>query len=314
MRLLESRAGICLYLLLPRHWVWTLLSDEERALVESGNRYHDTHRADFVRPETYCHGHGFDSEVADEWRERQARVIDFLDRVRPARVLEVGPGSGHLTRTIVTHPAVRRYVGVDINPAFIEYLAPRLERLNRRGLSFELIAGEVADVAETERFDAVILLSTVHHIPDRVAFFAALKQRLRSTGRIFACDPTHYLLRWRHLLRKVRRPGYLREHLESARQGRLGTHAMCQWAEYCAVSRRTGLQILRCVFSDRPGRVERWRRSGVPLGPLGRWFAQEITVEFGHQPPLPVPQSMSALLAQLAATFVLFLNATRNRW
>ena len=204
--------------------------------------------------------------------------MEFLDRVRPTSVVEVGPGSGYLTRTIVEHPAVKRYVAVDINGAFLKYLSPWLHRVSKPGFSYELLTGTIGDLHE-HSFDAAVLMSVVHHIPDRVSLFSELGTRLRRPGHILAIDPTHYLLRLHRLLRKISERGYLSHHFAEARAGKLSTHAMCQLAEYRAVTRRTGFRLARVVYADHPSKVRRLAARGVPLGPLWRWTSQEIAVE-----------------------------------
>lgn len=276
--MLTSRIGIALYLLLPNHWVRRRLSADERASIDEGDRYHNTHRSDYADPERYQGGFGFDSPNDPRRDNHRRQLVAFLDSVRPTSVLEVGPGSGHLTRVIVNHPAVRRYVGVDLNPAFLDYLRPRLARVQKADFSFNLLPGRVHAVEE-EGFDAAILLSSMHHIPDREALFRALAAHLSRPGHVFAIDPTHYLLRLYKMSRKVMTRGYLDSKVVLAREGRLSTHAMCQLSEYRALARRTGFQIARVHFDDHPRRVRRWRAMGVPLGPFWRWTAQEMTVE-----------------------------------
>ena len=282
MGLLSSRAGLFLYLVLPNHWVWALLSSEERARVKAGDRYHNTQRPDYADPSRYHGGVGFGAvcDASQEGRRRQ--LLDFLDRTRPANVLEVGPGSGYLTKPIVEYPTVKSYVAVDVNPAFLEYLKPHLEAVSRAGLSFDLVHGSPSDVPQW-KFDAIVLCSVVHHVPDRDLLFRALAERLADHGRIFAVDPTHYALRIVKMLRKTLAPGYLARQLQDAREGRLSTHAMCQLGEYQVVTRRAGLDITRASFGDQPARVRRWRSAGVPLGPLWRWTSQEMTLECAHR-------------------------------
>jgi SAM-dependent methyltransferase len=278
MGLLASRLGIAVYLLCPHRWVWTWLTPEERAVVEAGDRYQNTQRPDYADPTQYQGGVGFDS-LTDARRERHLQqLVEFLDRVRPASVLEVGPGSGYLTRTIVEHAAVRRYVAVDVNPAFLEYLRPRLEGVQKEEFTFELFAGTV-DQVRASGFDAAVLLSVVHHIPDRERLFSTIGALLNRPGHVLAIDPTHYLLRIRKLLRKVARRGYLDMLLALARQRQISTHAMCQLAEYRAVTRRTGFEITLVHFDNHPRRVRQWRARGIPLGPFWRWTAQEMTIE-----------------------------------
>jgi SAM-dependent methyltransferase len=278
--LLSSRVGIAAYLLLPNRWVWALLSEEERQRIERGNRRHNTTRSDYADPRRYRNGQSFDSTNMDATTHERAKALrEFLDRRQPRSVLEVGPGSGQLTRIIVEHRAVTDYTAVDINRAFLDFLRPRLAAVDRPELTCSFVEGTIDDVAADRCFDAVVLLSSVHHIPDRARLFAAIDARLSPRGRLLAIDPTHYLLRWRQLLRKLMVPGYLATALEDARAGRMSTHAMCQLAEYQAVTRRTGLRLARVQWRGLPRKVRRLRSLGVPLGPLARWTAQEVLVE-----------------------------------
>lgn len=261
--LLSSRLGLALYTLLPHHWGWALLTRVERAQLREGNRYHDTTRADYAEPERY-QGGGFGSRPAHRGRA-MSQVIDFLYAVRPQSVFEVGPGAGCLTRLIATHPDVRRFVCVDVNVAFADYLRKLLAFKDE--ISVDVVAGQVADVPP-EQFDAIIAVSTVHHIPDRPALFRALAERLKPGGRILCIDPAYSLLQVRKMWRKMRQPGRLAAQLGELQAGRYGTHAMCTESEYQELADASGLRVVRVDYGDYPRRLQGWR-----------WFAQEIRVE-----------------------------------
>lgn len=274
--LLSSRLGLAIFKLLPNHWSWACLSDDERARFQRGNVFQNTRRPDYADPAQYQAGVGFDTLEGHRSRNRD-QLQAFLDRTRPTSVLEVGPGSGYLTRMIVTYPTVRRYVAVDINGAFLDHIRPRLAEL-RPDLSVSFVEGTVEDVP-AEVFDSAAICSAVHHIPDRDELFRQLGARLRPGGRILAVDPTHYLLQIRKIIRKIMTPGHLAQAIGLAQRSQLGTHAMCQLAEYRKIARHTGFKITRAEFSDQPRCVRRWRERGLPLGPMWRWFSQEILVE-----------------------------------
>ncbi|MSO55878.1 MAG: class I SAM-dependent methyltransferase [Acidobacteria bacterium] len=162
--LLSSRLGLAVYVLLQNRWGWGCLLTEECDRVKRGNVVHNTQRPDYADPAQYQGGVSVDTLELHRTRKRE-QVQAFFDRVRPTSVLEVGPGSGYLTRIIVTHPTVRRYVAVDINGRFLAYLRPRLTAL-RPDLSVGFIEGTVFDVP-AGLFDTAVLCSTVHHIPGR---------------------------------------------------------------------------------------------------------------------------------------------------
>jgi SAM-dependent methyltransferase len=279
--LLSSRVGLAIYKLLPNRLAWACLSEKERACVARGNVFGNTRRADYADPAQYQAGVGFDTLDGHRLRNRH-QLQAFLDRVRPASVLEVGPGSGYLTRMIVTYPTVQRYVGTDINGAFLDYIHPRVTAL-RPDLSTDFVEGTVADVP-AELFDAAVLCSVVHHIPDRDALFREVGARLRSGGRVLAVDPTHYVLQILKIIRKISKPGNLARQLDEIRRCEYGTHTMCQLAEYRAIAAQTGFKVTRVEFSEQPRRLEQWRKRGRPVGPLWRWMAQEILVECERMP------------------------------
>jgi SAM-dependent methyltransferase len=276
--LLDSRLGLALHLLLPNDYVWRLLGPEGRRRIEQGNVHHNTSRADFRDPEQYAGG-TFDDSGDRRTSARGALVDEFLDRVQPQAVLEIGSGPGFLTRLIVEHWSVRSYTAIDINPVSIEYLRPRLKAVaaRRPGFTFSLVTGTIESVPPS-RFDAVIMLSAVHHIPDRVALFSHLGRLLKVNGRVLAIDPAHYALRLYGLTRKLLSPGYLASMAAVARNNRLSTHAMCRLGEYRRVLERTGFVTERTAFWGHPKTIQRLMGL-VPLGAVGRWMSQEMALE-----------------------------------
>ena len=213
-------------------------------------------------------------------------------------MLEVGPGSGYLTRLICEQECVTRYVGIDINAEFLEFLRPRLEELKqlKPGFEYELIATDF-EARETVPVDAVIMLAAAHHIPNRKQLFAWVARQLKPGGSAFAYDGSHYLPRlaklWRKYWRSYRKPTYRSE------QANFSTHHMCTIGKYRAIVR--GLPELSIENSWYP-RLEFPRfsrklangllaRSGARKAPEGgylvggqrnplRWFSNEIAVEF----------------------------------
>lgn len=274
--LLRSRVGLAVYRLLPNHWSWPLLTAAERARVIAADIAHNTLRPDYADPALYQGGQNFDTVTDRRATPRGKLIGQFLDRVRPAHVLEVGPGAGFYTNLIVTHPAVREYTAVDLNPAFLEYLRPRIESM---GLPSHFIHGTLADVSTS--VDAALLISTVHHVPDRVALFRQIRQSLAPGGAVLAVDPSHYLLQLRKVWRKAWTPGYL---AEAIRTGSVSTHNMCTLGEYRAVARANDLAIRATEFFNHPRKVQAIAARGVPLGPLWRWTSQEMAVELTRRP------------------------------
>jgi len=289
-RILDSSFGIVLYFLLRTDWVWALLSPDEREVIKAANVEHNTGRDGYADPETYGGGRGFDS-LDDRAQSTGGRLLrDFLERTNPKRVVEFGPGSGYHTRQIVEHPSVESYHGVDINPAFLDFLRPRLVETARKkkDFAFELQHADFREGLDVKA-DAAILLATVHHIPDRRELFDAIQSCLVDGGHIFASDPTHYLPRLRRLLYKMGQSGYLKVEYRSKRSN-LSTHGFCTLGEYRKICRQApGLAVEEYTFFRQDklahkffgfcrrilGIDNKWLRE---RSAIARWFSAEMAI------------------------------------
>ena len=276
---LDSRIGRIVYVLLRNDFVWQCLSPEERARVLAANAVVNTTREDW-NPETYgglrmTGSETWDSDHSREDTDKGSALLEVLSERRPRSVLEVGPGSGYYTRTICECDSVTRYTAIDINGGFLEYLRPRLNRFAGqagRPFSFELICDDFRQRSFADPYDLVVLLSTVHHIPDRVELFACLCAATAEGGAIFCYEPSHYLPRLRKLVRKCLRPGY-------PAAGDISTHHMCSYGEFRKIARRVPdleLQPIRYACSERMARHPVVRRVELAR----RWMSGEMGVVF----------------------------------
>ena len=142
---------------------------------------HMAHR--FENPEEWAKS--FDDPARDEW-QLPARVIDALD-IRPGHVVaDIGAGTGYFTVRLARTPPKPRVYAVDIEPSMIEHVK---QRAAKEGLSN--VAGVVAASGRPnlpEPVDVVLIVDTYHHIPDRVAYFTALKSVLKPGARLAIVD------------------------------------------------------------------------------------------------------------------------------
>jgi ubiquinone/menaquinone biosynthesis C-methylase UbiE len=104
------------------------------------------------------------------------------------RILEIGPGPGHVAERILGMLRGAHWTGLDIDPAMLD--AARA-RLTRAGLADRatLVEGDVAAMPfEDAAFDLVVSSFSAHHWPDAEAGFASIRRVLRAEGVALVYD------------------------------------------------------------------------------------------------------------------------------
>ncbi len=271
------------YLLLRNDIGWKMLSEQERASIIKANMDCNVNRDDYANPEKYGAERLIGGENWDNFQTwpddvRSQALLKMLNDNRPARVLEIGPGAGFYTRGLCEHAAVKEYTAVDIGGAFLDFLRPRLETIKKRkNFNYNLITGEITGVNIPEKFDLIVLLSTVHHIPNRIDLFKKLSDMLVDGGTIYCFDPSHYLPRIAGLLKKCVFNGYLKK---ECRLNNISTHHMCSLGEYKHIIGAVGDLKIEKVFYKFPERI---RQFGKFLYPA-ILFSNEIGVVLRKTP------------------------------
>jgi SAM-dependent methyltransferase len=123
---------------------------------------------------------------ADE-RQRSLRRLFLADAGFPpgARVLDVGCGTGVLTRVLARRPEVAEVVGVDAAPALLD----RARELAAGLPNVEFRAGDARKLPfEDESFDGVVFDSTLSHVPGPEEALAEAARVLRPRGRLAVFD------------------------------------------------------------------------------------------------------------------------------
>jgi SAM-dependent methyltransferase len=127
----------------------------------------------------------FDAPERDAWQEPD-RVIAALVLPPTAVVADLGAGTGYFSVRLARAVPEGRVLALDIEASMVRYLA---DRAQREGLT-NLLAGEATetDSGLREAVDLVLVVDTYHHISDRTAYFARLRERLRPGGRLAIVD------------------------------------------------------------------------------------------------------------------------------
>jgi SAM-dependent methyltransferase len=127
----------------------------------------------------------FDDPARDAW-QLPSRVIDALQLTPGQRVADIGAGTGYFTVRLARSPAAPTVYAVDIEPSMVEYVT---QRAAREGLKNVVAVRAGADRTNLpEPVDLVLVVDTFHHIPNRVAYFTALKAHLKPGARLAIVD------------------------------------------------------------------------------------------------------------------------------
>lgn len=116
--------------------------------------------------------------LANRWDPRHLKSVERTIALHPgSRVLEVGCGRGHLTRTLAQRGV--DVIGVDANPhAPAESGSERVMCMRAEQLTFP-----------DESFDAVISIHTIEHVMDIATVLAEMSRVLVPGGRLLLVYP-----------------------------------------------------------------------------------------------------------------------------
>jgi SAM-dependent methyltransferase len=144
----------------------------------------------------------FDLELLAGAVRYQRWVLSAFEPVGGS-VVEVGAGSGNLTRFLATRAS--RVVAVEPHNG----LADRIEKLALPGV--EVVRSRVETLAGREAFDMAVSMNVLEHIEDDEAALRSIRDLVKPGGRIAILVPAHAVLygkldrRYHHVRRYSRR-------------------------------------------------------------------------------------------------------------
>lgn len=120
----------------------------------------------------------------EHFNERIQTIQPIFRQIKPLlskekKVLEVGGGPGALLS--LCKPIVKKCVGVELNTEFVEFM--------KRNLGIEAYPEDVNKLKLDEKFDVIIMISTLDHLPNPLETLISLKNLLTVNGKIYVEIP-----------------------------------------------------------------------------------------------------------------------------
>lgn len=174
------------------------------------------HRSAVVSAQDSSHGEGHDYDKGsphlrhDNLRRMvegrlSGLVADIVAATGRCRVLEIGAGHGTFTRCLVDAGA--EVTVTETSSASAEHLRREFGGTGRVEVLFDETGEEV--LGRTERWDLVVIVSVLHHIPDYLGFLDRLCARVSAGGAIFTVQDPLYYPRMSRLAHRADRAAYL---------------------------------------------------------------------------------------------------------
>lgn len=110
---------------------------------------------------------------------------------RNETVLEIGAGTGYYT--IKYAQLVKSVDAVELGKDLIASFRLKLKQENLKNIS--IINKNIYDLNSSKKYDTILFISTLHHIPFRLELFKQLTPLLKKEGRIILIEPHHNVFR-----------------------------------------------------------------------------------------------------------------------
>ncbi len=127
----------------------------------------------------------FDDPARDAW-QKPHEVIGALKLAPDAAVADIGAGTGYFAARFAHMLAKGSVYAVDLEPDMVKYLG---ERAKKEGLAnLTPVLGVTGSPKIPAAVDLVILVDVYHHIGERERYFGALRESLKTDGRVAVID------------------------------------------------------------------------------------------------------------------------------
>jgi len=122
--------------------------------------------------------------LIDRWRYRLVSEMEFMEG---SSILELGCGTGKLTRLIAERLGEGRVLGVDLTPGMVEIARRTLPAEYEDLVDFSIGAGENLDL-ESNSFDLVTSAFTLRNVKDLEKVISEMKRVVKPGGQVYSLE------------------------------------------------------------------------------------------------------------------------------
>jgi ubiquinone/menaquinone biosynthesis C-methylase UbiE len=138
-------------------------------------------------------------EDVDRWvaefespeRDRQQKpdeVVAALKLRSSDRIADIGAGTGYFTRRFAKSAAGGTVYAVDLEPNMLRYIAKRARTEGQKNVVPVLGLPE-SPMLPPDSVDVIFICNTIHHIEERSAYYAVLREILAPTSPVTGLSP-----------------------------------------------------------------------------------------------------------------------------
>ncbi|MCF7890473.1 ubiquinone/menaquinone biosynthesis methyltransferase [Candidatus Bipolaricaulota bacterium] len=120
----------------------------------------------------------------DRWRRR---LVSLMDIPKGGSVLELGCGTGKLTRLIASRIDGGKVVGIDLTPEMIEIARETLPQEYEEEIEFSRGAGEELDL-QSNSFDLATSAFTLRNVDDLKKVISELARIVKPGGKVYSLE------------------------------------------------------------------------------------------------------------------------------
>jgi len=112
-------------------------------------------------------------------------VLAYLGELKGKRIMDIGAGSGYFSVKLAAQGA--QVIAADVNEEFLAHINERIAQEGLKNIETRKIPYDAPGLDKGE-VDMVLIVNTYHHIEDRTAYFAKVKNGTTADGELVVID------------------------------------------------------------------------------------------------------------------------------